>query len=111
MALVACGDDDPAEDASSGGGASSGGTQEAVATCFGDCPTGECDDKLFFADVECNQSIDIGSDADLCPSTTLGYCLTLENGSKYAVDCQAATKAMACSNGCGIAGGSKPECS
>jgi hypothetical protein len=103
----------------SGGGGAGGGGGAAqsvlptgtVNTCFGDCPMGECDNDMFFADVPCSTvySAPVSPSSTYCNAGQTGvYCLRVSNGStesRFGITCtDGAVFGRMCRSGCGTSG-------
>jgi hypothetical protein len=100
----------------SGGAGGSGVNAQPVGpvfSCFGECPLGECDNDMFWADVACSDVYEgpVGSETALCRSADNGgYCLKLGTDDSgpdteyFAINCGAGESPTiaACERGCGI---------
>jgi hypothetical protein len=106
-----------------GGGAGGGGgaaqsvlPSGTVCLCIGDCPMGECDDDLFFADVACSTvySGPVSPSSTYCNAGQTGvYCLRIRRGAdfQFGITCTNGTAfGRMCSSLCGVSDNTTLTC-
>jgi hypothetical protein len=87
-----------------------------VDLCFGDCPLGECDDSMFFAQTPCASvyKSDIGPSSSYCSAGQNGsYCIQVgaEFSPDFGVSCaNGMATVLKCNDGCGSVGTGPHEC-
>jgi hypothetical protein len=113
----------------SGGGGGTGGTggtggsaqsvlpSGTVTYCFGECPMGECDDDMFFADVACAAVYPspVSPSTTYCnPGQTGVYCMMIENGTtrtRFGITCtNGVVFGKMCRGSCGTSGTNNLSC-